>query len=54
MTYFKVVQAMGAPGLDLINEQKSASENLIRFYFNGKKELKLILLWPGDIGSTVS
>jgi elongation factor G len=54
MTYFKVVSGKVTPGMDLINEQKSAAERFNQiFVVNGKKRAEVEFLNAGDIGSTV-
>lgn len=54
MTFFKVISGKLAPGMDLINEQKSATERFNQlFIVCGKKRAEVPNLMAGDIGASV-
>ena len=54
MTFFRVMSGTLKPGVDLINEQKNATERFNQlFIVNGKKRVEIEALQAGDIGATV-
>ncbi len=54
MYYFKVMSGTLKPGLDLINEQKNATERINQFFvINGKKRTEVDALYAGDWGAAV-
>ena len=54
MTFFKVISGKLVPGMDLINEQKSASDRFSQlFVVSGKKRVEVPALCAGDIGAAV-
>ena len=54
ITFFKVKSGTLKTGLDLVNEQKSATERINQlFIVNGKKRTEVEALHAGDIGATV-
>lgn len=54
MTFFRVMSGTLKTGVDLINEQKNATERFNQlFIVNGKKRVEIEALQAGDIGATV-
>jgi len=54
MTFFKVITGTVKTGMDLINEQKNATERLNQlFIVNGKKREEIDTIYAGDIAASV-
>jgi len=54
MTFFKVISGQLKTGMDLINEQKNATERFNQIFItNGKKREEVDTLFAGDLGATV-